>query len=84
MTTRQELLRLVKQLPDGELEAARRYLQYLRDLQDPLLRKLMTAPLDDEPETEEERRAVAESKADYRAGRYVTLQEAKRQLLRRK
>lgn len=35
---------------------------------DPVLLSLMNAPIDDEPETEEERIAVEASKAELRAG----------------
>ena len=47
---------------------------------DPVLEILRRAPLDDEPETEEERLAVEEAKADIAAGRVLTLEELRRQL----
>jgi hypothetical protein len=34
MATRDELHHLVDELPDGELDAARRFLEYLRDQND--------------------------------------------------
>lgn len=40
---------------------------------------LDNAPLDDEPETEEERQAVAEAEADIAAGRTVSLDELLRE-----
>lgn len=43
--------------------------------EDPVLRSLREAPLDDEPETDEERAAVAEGRDDVRAGRTSTLDE---------
>lgn len=79
MATKEKLHELVEQLPPGEIEAARRYLEYLRDLGDPLLRMLMQAPLDDEPEDEEERAAIAEGRAEIAAGRVVTHDEVKRE-----
>lgn len=45
---------------------------------DPLLWRLMTAPEDDEEETEEERIAVAEAEEDIKAGRTVSFEEVKR------
>ena len=37
--------------------SAERYLRYLREfVEDPLLKKLRSAPIDDEPETEEEKK----------------------------
>ena len=81
MTTKEELYSLVDDLPDSELHAARRYLEYLRSTGDPVLRAFLEAPDDDEPETEEERAAMAEAHEDFRAGRVVPHDEAKRRLL---
>ncbi|MBI2322120.1 MAG: hypothetical protein HYU88_08555 [Chloroflexi bacterium] len=47
-TAREHLHRLVDELPDGELHAAARFLEYLHDLgSDPLMRLLEEAPEDD-------------------------------------
>ncbi len=43
-----------------------------------LMVKLALIPEDDEPETEEERRAVEESKAAYRRGEIVSAEEIER------
>ena len=43
-------------------------------------RALDFAQLDDESETDEERQAVEEGKADIRAGRVLTTKELKREL----
>ena len=72
MTTRDDLYRLVDELPENEVQSARRYLEYLRNLGDPVLKALLEAPDDDEPEEEEERVAVAEAQKDLAAGRMVT------------
>lgn len=72
MTTRDDLYRLVDELPESEIQAARRYLEYLRNLGDPVLMALLEAPDDDEPEIEEERVAVAEAQEDLDAGYMVT------------
>lgn len=69
MVTKEELHRLVDELPQGELGAARRYLEYLRNMGDPVLRGLMQAPLDDEPQEDWERSAVTEAYADIAADR---------------
>jgi hypothetical protein len=55
MPTRDSLHRLFDERPESELEAAARFLRSLRATADPVLRALLEAPLDDEPETEEER-----------------------------
>lgn len=77
---KEQLHRLVDGLPDSEVHAARRYLEYLHNLQDPVLRAFLEAPEDDEPETPEERAAVAEAREDFKAGRVVTLEQVKREL----
>lgn len=51
---RAEVRQLVDALPVTELAAAKRYLEYLRDAGDPLMRILNAAPYDDEPTTPEE------------------------------
>ncbi len=79
MTTREELHQLVEELPESELQSARRYLVYLRDFVDPVLKAWLDAPEDDEPETEEERRAVEEAYEDLRAGRVVSSEEIDRE-----
>lgn len=78
---RADLRRLVDQLPEGELHAARRFLEYVLYHGDPVLRAFKEAPLDDEPESEEERAAVEEARQDFAAGRVVSHEEVKRRLL---
>ncbi len=82
MTTRAELHRLIDELPAGELQAAERFLRFLRTegagALPPLLRD---APADDEPEDGAERQAVEEGYADIAAGRVHTHDEVKRRLL---
>ncbi len=77
---RKDLIELVEQLPEEELASARRYLQYLRDMNDPLLRALREAPLDDEPVTEEDKRAIEEAREDFANGRTITTEELSRRL----
>lgn len=78
---REELHRLVDELPEGELKAAHRYLELIREKAvDPVRWALKHADLDDEPETEEERTAVEEGKADVRAGRTMTSDKVRRDL----
>lgn len=80
MTTKEEIHRLVDDLPAGELSAARRYLEYLRDLGDPVFRALVQSPYDDEPETDEERSAVEEGKQAMERGDTITSEELQRRL----
>ena len=71
MTSKATLHRLIEELPESELVAAERFLAYLRDLADPVRRALLTAPWDDEPETEEERQAVEEARAELARGEKI-------------
>jgi hypothetical protein len=64
--TRADLHRLVDELPDESVDAA---VVLLTRAKDPVLAALQAAaPFDDEPETEEEQRAVAEAQADRERG----------------
>jgi predicted transcriptional regulator len=74
MTVKDELHELVDQLDE---DAAREALAYLQTLRLPAF--LRDAPLDDEPETEEERAAVAEAEADFAAGRVVSHEAIRRE-----
>jgi len=53
--TREDLHRLVDELPENAVDAAARLLERARD---PMLGVLDAAPLDDEPLTEEDLRAI--------------------------
>jgi hypothetical protein len=55
---------LVEELPDSELEAARRYLEYLRDIGDPLLRALLRAPEDDKELSDKTAAALKEARQE--------------------
>lgn len=63
--TRADLHRLVDELPDESVDAA---VVLLTRAKDPVLATLQAAPFDDEPESDEERRAVAETHADRERG----------------
>jgi hypothetical protein len=62
------------------LAAAERFLNYLRATADPVLRTLLEAPLDDGPETHEERHAVQEAREELARGEVRTLEEVRREL----
>ena len=84
MNTKQTLHSLVDELPDSELGAAAQNLSYLRLLgEDPVLKAMLTAPLDDEPLTEEDRVALTQARGDLAAGRTVSHDEARQRLLGR-
>lgn len=66
MTVKERLHRLVDALPESEAHTAERMLEFLHETatESPLMRTLRTAPLDDEPYTEEERAVVAEARKE--------------------
>jgi hypothetical protein len=80
MTTKETLHKLVDFLPESEWEEIRQMLEERLAKHDPVLRAFLTAPEDDEPETEEERAAVEEAYEDLKAGRVVPWKEVKREL----
>jgi hypothetical protein len=75
MTVKDELHELVHQLDE---EAAREALALLQDLRLP--RVLREAPIDDEPETEKERTAVAEAREALACGDVVRDEDLAREL----
>lgn len=78
---RNELRHLVEEIPDSKLEQAIRYLQFLQDPgEDEFMRKLASAPLDDEQETEEERLGVEQARLELEAGDGLSTKELKREL----
>jgi hypothetical protein len=81
VTGKRVLYRLVDSLPTREVPAARRYLEYLRDMgSDPFLRALASAPVDDEAETPEEAAAVQEGRDAIARGDVVSDEELRREL----
>ncbi|MSQ07578.1 MAG: hypothetical protein EXR54_01595 [Dehalococcoidia bacterium] len=67
-TIKDERYRPVGELPEGEWHAVKRYLEYLRNMGDPLIRALMEAPYDDEPTTAEEDKGAAEAWQEHLGG----------------
>ena len=80
MSTRDRLHRLIDELPESELTTAERFLHYLCATADPVLRALLEAPLDDEPETDEERQDVQEAREELARREVRTLAEVRREL----
>lgn len=80
MEDRQTLHTLVDELPEPELVAARRYLEYLRQTADPLRRALDAAPEDDEPLSAEDVAAIREGRRERAKGETTSHDEIKRLL----
>jgi hypothetical protein len=78
--TRAHLHELVEGLPESEVVTAERFLEYLSLARDPLLRALAAAPLDDEPESDEDSKAIEEGRTALARGDTIPDQELRRQL----
>jgi hypothetical protein len=65
MTSREELHKLVDHIPDADVAAARKI---LRALADPVWQSILAAPLDDEPETDQERAEVEAARSETGSG----------------
>lgn len=74
---KQRLHDLVDRLSDDHLEPAERYLTSLCN-DDPVLRAMRNAPVDDEPLTDEDRQAIEEGRQDIAAGRVVSNDQIRR------
>jgi hypothetical protein len=81
MTIKEDLYRLVDELPESELHAAKRFLEYLRNMGDPMLQALMEAPYDDEPTTPEEDEGAREAWQEYLRGEARPWEEVRKELL---
>ena len=77
--SRQEIKDLIDGLPDLELHAVKRFIQYIRDMNDPVFRILAEAPWDDEPVSQEDLRAIAEANKDIAAGRVTSHEDLMRE-----
>ncbi|MEX2599578.1 MAG: hypothetical protein WD533_07980 [Dehalococcoidia bacterium] len=81
-TSKEDLRRLVNELPDDQVDAARQYLEYLRYMSDPFLRMLLDAPEDDEGElTEETLAGLEEARQERLRGEGRPWEEVRRELL---
>jgi hypothetical protein len=73
-----ELHRLLDSLPESEIHAAKRFLEFLHSRSsaaDPILHAFEMAPLDDEPFTEADEAAVRRARDDVARGLVVPLHE---------
>ena len=75
---RERLHRLVDELPDDDIDAAERYLKCLCAGEDPPLYTPETAPIDNEPLTAEDLKAIEEGERDIAAGNGIPHEEVMR------
>ncbi len=81
MTTteaRTKLHDLIESLPSEDVPTALRILEALNLSSDPVPLALRDIPIDDEPETDEERATVAEARRDLEEGRVIPHDEVMR------
>jgi hypothetical protein len=71
--SRDTLHELIDRIPEGELSAARRFLEYLAS--SPAYRTALLAPPDDEPVTEADAQAIRRALDEVRAGKTVSHDE---------
>lgn len=75
---RTKLHDLIESLPSEDLPTALRILEALISSSDPVPLALRDVPIDDEPETEEERAAVAEARREIEEGKGIPHDEVMR------
>ena len=78
--TRQELKDLIDCVPTDELIVVKRYIQYVIDMQDPLLKTLAEAPVDGEPLDNSDLVALKEAWEDVAAGNLISNEALKERL----
>jgi hypothetical protein len=75
--SRDTLHQLVDRIPEGEVSAAQRFLEYLAS--SPAYRVALSAPPDDEPVTEGDVAAINRARNDIQAGRVVSHEDILRE-----
>ena len=79
-TTRDEIYKVVDQLPDTQFNAAIQYLRYLRDFSDPVMGNLPEDTEYDEDLSPEDITAIQEGLEDIRAGRLTPIEDVRKEL----
>ncbi len=77
--TKKELYRLIDALPEGEVEAAGRFLEFLI-AQDPTVYTLISAPFDDEPISEEEDLEAKNAWNEHLKGKSISSDDAAKEI----
>ena len=82
MTTKERIHQLVEDLPESELETAKRVLEALSALSssNPVVEALGNAPVDDESVPDEEAQAIEEGERDIEAGQVVSVDQVRTRL----
>ena len=77
---RKRLHELVDELSEDHVEAAECYLRSLRNQDDPVIRAMRAAPVDDEALDDEDRKAIDDGRRDIAAGRCIPDDQIRRKL----
>lgn len=80
MQDKNRLAELIEQLPEEEMQAAVRYLEYLKDRGDPYLKFLMSVPEENEELTEKFQRELDRAWKDIDDGQVISSDQLKRDL----
>ncbi len=80
MTTKDDIHRVVEQLPSAQFDAAIQYLRYLRDFSDPVMKSTAEDTEYDDDLSLEDIAAIEEGLEDIRAGRLTPIQDVRREL----
>lgn len=80
MSHRATLHRLVDSLPEEDLTTAARLLAGLTATADPVLRALLLAPIDDEPDTDDADGGLSEARRELARGEGTSTAELEREL----
>jgi len=75
--TREALHELIDRIPEGEIVAAQRFLEYLA--RSAAFRATLSAPPDDEPVTRGDAESIVRSRRDVQAGKVVSHEEILRE-----
>ncbi|HSK77499.1 MAG TPA: hypothetical protein VLQ45_13700 [Thermoanaerobaculia bacterium] len=78
MGRREALHQLIDDLPEQDLPIATRVLEALRATGDPVLRALLSAPIDDEPDNDDFDGGLSEARREAREGQTISHEEIKR------
>jgi hypothetical protein len=68
---------LIERIPEGEIVAAQRFLEYLA--RSAAFRATLSAPADDEPVTTGDAEAIVRARQDLQAGRVISQEEILRE-----
>ncbi|MXY21680.1 MAG: hypothetical protein F4Y49_10150 [Dehalococcoidia bacterium] len=79
-TTKDDIHRVVDQLPSAQFDAAIQYLRYLRDSSDPVMQNFGDDGEYDDDLSAEDISAIEEGLEDIRAGRLTPIQDVRREL----